>query len=125
MVKGYSGYLVQGDLNFINLLTAKKGHRPVSFFCRMEAVKIWMGRKEPGFPSNWDEISYGIMKKILTAKFSVPELSEKLKATGDAVLIEGNNHHDNKWGNCLCERCKNKEGQNWLGKILMEVRDTL
>lgn len=84
-----------------------------------------MGKKEPGFPSNWDEISYGIMKRILMAKFSVPELREKLKATGDAVLIEGNKHHDNRWGNCLCESCKKKEGQNWLGKILMEVRDSI
>ena len=84
-----------------------------------------MGKKEPGFPSNWNEISYGIMKNILKAKFAVPELREKLKATGDAVLIEGNRHHDNRWGNCTCDRCKNKEGQNWLGKILMELRAEL
>ena len=84
-----------------------------------------MGKKEPGFPSNWNEISYGIMKNILKAKFAVPELKEKLKATGDAVLIEGNRHHDNRWGNCTCDRCKNREGQNWLGKILMELRAEL
>ena len=84
-----------------------------------------MGKKEPGFPSNWNEISYGIMKNILKAKFSVPELREKLKATGDSMLIEGNRHHDNRWGNCTCDRCKNKEGQNWLGKILMELRAEL
>ena len=84
-----------------------------------------MGKKEPGFPSNWNEISYGIMKNILKAKFSVPELREKLKATGDSVLIEGNRHHDNRWGNCTCDRCKNREGQNWLGKILMELRAEL
>ena len=84
-----------------------------------------MGKKEPGFPSNWDEISYGIMKRILMAKFSVPELKEMLKDTGDAILIEGNKHHDNRWGKCLCNSCKNKEGQNWLGKILMEIRETL
>lgn len=84
-----------------------------------------MGKKEPGFPSNWDEICYGIMKDILTAKFTVPELREKLKSTGDAILIEGNHWHDNRWGKCTCERCQNKDGQNWLGKILMEVRDSL
>lgn len=84
-----------------------------------------MGKKEPGFPSNWNEISYGIMKNILKAKFAVPELKEKLKATGNAVLIEGNRHHDNRWGNCTCDRCKNREGQNWLGKILMELRAEL
>lgn len=84
-----------------------------------------MGKKEPGVPSNWDEICYGIMKDILTAKFTIPELREKLKATGDATLIEGNHWHDNRWGKCTCDRCQNKDGQNWLGKILMEVRDSL
>lgn len=82
------------------------------------------GKKEPGLPANWDEICYDIMKDILKAKFSDPELKEKLAATGDAVLIEGNRWHDNRWGHCTCERCKKKEGQNWLGKILMEIRDS-
>ena len=84
-----------------------------------------MGKKEPGFPSNWDEICYGIMKDILTAKFTIPELREKLKATGDATLIEGNIWHDNRWGKCTCDGCQNKDGQNWLGKILMEIRDSI
>ena len=83
-----------------------------------------MGKKEPGFPANWDDICYGIMKDILTAKFSIPELRAMLDSTGDAVLIEGNHWHDNRWGNCTCDRCRNKEGQNWLGKILMEIRGT-
>ncbi len=84
-----------------------------------------MGKKETGFPSNWDEICYDIMKDILTVKFSNPELREKLKATGNATLIEGNRWHDNRWGKCTCDRCKNKEAKNWLGKILMEIRDTI
>ena len=83
-----------------------------------------MGKKEPGFPSNWDEICRDIMKRILTAKFANQELLAKLKATGDAILIEGNTWHDNRWGNCSCPRCINIEGQNWLGKILMEIRDS-
>jgi hypothetical protein len=83
-----------------------------------------MGKREPGFPSNWNDICYDIMKRVLTAKFSNPELRAKLKATGDATLIEGNTWHDNRWGNCTCAKCANKEGQNWLGKILMEVRDS-
>ena len=82
------------------------------------------GKKEPGLPANWDEICYDIMKDILKAKFSDPELKEKLAATGDAVLIEGNHWHDNRWGKCSCDRCKNKEARNWLGKILMEIRDS-
>ena len=86
-----------------------------------------MGRKEPNLPENWNDISAGIMKDILTAKFAVPEMREKLLATGDATLVEGNRHHDNIWGYCTCDSCraKNKPGLNRLGKILMEIRDSL
>lgn len=84
-----------------------------------------MGKKEPNFPSDWDLKSPEIMREILKTKFSVPELKEKLAATGDAVLIEGNHWHDNRWGRCSCEKCKNKESQNLLGKILMEIRDEI
>lgn len=45
-----------------------------------------MGKKEPNLPTDWDSISYGIMNEILHAKFSMPELADKLKATGDAYL---------------------------------------
>lgn len=45
-----------------------------------------MGKKEPNLPANWDTISYDIMNEILHAKFSDPELAEKLIATGNAHL---------------------------------------
>lgn len=84
-----------------------------------------MGKKEPDLPANWREISYGIMLEIIRAKFSVPEMAEKLLSTGDAELMEGNNHHDNLWGNCACPRCAAKTGENRLGRILMQVREEL
>ena len=84
-----------------------------------------MGKKEPNLPENWRDISYGIMLDIIRAKFSLPEMKEKLLATGDAELGEGNNHHDNIWGDCTCPRCAAKLGQNRLGKILMQVREEL
>lgn len=37
-------------------------------------------------------------------------------------IVEGNYWHDNYWGNCTCDKCKNIEGQNKLGKILMKIR---
>ena len=52
-------------------------------------------------------------------KFLNPDLREKLVATGDAELIEGNHWNDTCWGVCK------GIGQNNLGKILMEVRDML
>lgn len=84
-----------------------------------------MGKKEPNLPSNWDSISYDIMNEILRVKFSVPALAEKLIATGDAYLEEGNRWHDNRWGRCTCEKCRDKESRNWLGNILMDIRAEL
>lgn len=52
-------------------------------------------------------------------------LKKKLLETGDAELIEGNYWHDNTWGQCYCPRCKNKIGENHLGKLLMKIRESL
>lgn len=84
-----------------------------------------MGKKEPGVPRNWDEISPDIMREILIAKFSLSHLVEMLKSTGDAYIEESNHWHDNHWGNCTCEKCQMHDGQNLLGKILMEIREEL
>ena len=75
--------------------------------------------------SDWEDIKYIAMQDILRVKFASPELGQMLMATGDATLIEGNNWHDNIWGNCTCPRCDNKVGKNWLGNILMGVRQDL
>lgn len=69
--------------------------------------------------------SFEIMNDILHVKFSVPELAEMLKSTGDAYIEEGNHWHDNRWGRCVCERCSNKAAENRLGKILMGIRAEL
>ena len=53
-------------------------------------------------------------------------LKERLLATGDEYLEEGTTGwHDNIWGNCSCEKCKNIPGENRLGKILMRIREEL
>lgn len=64
-----------------------------------------------------------IMYKILLAKFSDPELQDKLLKTDYASLIAGNRHHDNYWGSCTCDKCKDIEGCNFLGNYLMVVRN--
>jgi len=48
-----------------------------------------------------------------------------LLATLDAELIEGNAWHDNFWGDCFCEKCRDIEGLNVLGNILMRIREEL
>lgn len=71
---------------------------------------------------DWEEVKTSEMFHIVLAKFQQnPDLSQKLLETKDAVLIEGNQWHDNIWGSCTCDRCKN-QGSNMLGQILMAVR---
>ncbi len=75
---------------------------------------------------DWDQVRDGIMYSILEAKFERPHLRERLLATAPAELIEGTTGwHDNYWGNCSCEKCVGIEGQNKLGKLLMQLRDEL
>ncbi len=70
--------------------------------------------------SDWEEVKDQVMYQIVFNKFSLnDDLKEKLLATGDAELIEGNTWNDIYWGIC------NGRGQNKLGKILMEVRREL
>ena len=82
-----------------------------------EAKRI--GRRIP-LRKDWEEVKFSIMKDIVKAKFEQnPILKEKLIATGDAYLEEGNTWGDRIWGVC------NGTGANNLGIILMEVREEL
>ncbi len=70
--------------------------------------------------ADWEEVKVGIMYEVVLAKFSQnEELKEKLLATGDATLIEGNTWNDRFWGVCR------GKGQNKLGLILERVRAEL
>jgi ribA/ribD-fused uncharacterized protein len=66
---------------------------------------------------HWEEIKVSVMREVLIAKFSDPELLDMLRATGDRKLVEGNSWGDRFWGVCR------GEGLNWLGVLLMEIRD--
>lgn len=68
---------------------------------------------------DWEAIKVGVMRDLIRRKFQDPELIAMLLCTGDEELIEGNNWGDVWWGVC------NGKGENWLGRILMEVREDL
>ena len=72
--------------------------------------------------SDWEEIKIKRMEECVHDKFQIPFLQEKLLATGNQELVEGNFWHDNFWGDCQCEKCQHIVGQNHLGKILMAER---
>jgi ribA/ribD-fused uncharacterized protein len=65
---------------------------------------------------DWETIKIGRMHNWLRLKFAIPDLQRQLLATGDAVLIEGNSWGDRVWGQV------DGIGQNWLGRLLMNVR---
>ena len=71
---------------------------------------------------DWEKVKNGIMEEIVCAKFTQhTDLAEKLLATGDRVLVEGNHWGDTFWG----VDTRTGQGENHLGKILMKVREEL
>lgn len=70
----------------------------------------------PGF----HQTKLDVMRTVLQAKFTQhDELREKLLGSGDAVLIEAS-PIDDSWG-----EGQDETGQNWLGRLLIEVRSLL
>jgi ribA/ribD-fused uncharacterized protein len=93
-------------------------------------------------PGNWESQKRAVMLSIVLAKFTAhgnEQLRERLKATGPAVLVEGNRWGDDYWGAvpgaigaphpCPVWVATPDDpsyvlyGHNWLGRILMMVRD--
>jgi ribA/ribD-fused uncharacterized protein len=79
-----------------------------------------LSRTKPYDTAAWEARKERTMKEVLWAKFSQnPDLAAKLLATGERVLEETNWWGDKIWG------VYQGEGQNLLGKQLMEVRARL
>ena len=78
-----------------------------------------------------DEWDYGqflkfeVMKFVTDLKYDQAFFKEKLLATEDYYIEETNSWHDNIYGNCNCDKCKDIIGLNHLGKIIMEKRERL
>ena len=68
---------------------------------------------------DWDLVKVDLMRKFIRLKFENPILREMLVSTGDAELIQDNLWNDRFWGVCK------GVGENWLGKILVEVRNEI
>jgi len=67
---------------------------------------------------NWDLVKVAVMRNLVRQKFQDEKLNEWLQNTSPAILEEGNYWGDTFWGVDL-----EGNGTNWLGKILMEIRD--
>lgn len=95
---------------------------------RQEQYKIWLAKtpneakklgRQVTLRPDWEEVKIDVMRQLIHQKFQNRIFRLKLLATRNAELIEGNHWHDYFWGVC------NGQGQNWLGKILMEEREKI
>lgn len=70
--------------------------------------------------TDWEQVKVAVMRELIQKKF-LPHtmLGDKLLATGNAELIEGNTWGDRFWGVC------GGVGMNKLGILLMEQREYL
>lgn len=69
---------------------------------------------------DWNDVRIGVMRDLLRAKAGQHEYVRcKLLATGERTLIE-NSWRDDFWG-----WGPDRDGQNMLGKLWMELRDEL
>ncbi len=72
---------------------------------------------------DWEVAKRGIMLAIVKQKFEKnADLATKLLDTGDEVIVEGNDWGDRYWG---VDPIGSDNGENNLGKIIMQVRDEL
>ncbi|MGX9688583.1 NADAR family protein [Deinococcus wulumuqiensis] len=86
--------------------------------CPTPAAARAAGRRVTLRPG-WDALRLDVMRGIIRQKFRNPRLARALLATGDAHLEEGNAHGDRFWGTV------GGQGENWLGRMLMETRAEL
>jgi ribA/ribD-fused uncharacterized protein len=77
-----------------------------------------LGRKVT-MRAEWNTVKLETMRMLLERKFAFNPLRRMLKDTGTRELIEVNWWGDTYWGKCK------GVGENNLGKLLMEIRESL
>lgn len=72
---------------------------------------------------DWEESKLDIMRNIVERKFVAgSRMAKMLLRTEDEELVEGNNWGDTYWG---VSPVGSHNGQNWLGRLLMDRRQVL
>lgn len=107
---------LNGESAFQAMKDPKRAHE---FFNLQPNEAKRLGRKVK-LREDWEEYKNEAMRKVVSRKFKGnSKLKKRLLETGDSYLVEGNVWNDKCWGVC------NGEGENRLGKILMDVRNKL
>jgi len=70
---------------------------------------------------NWNEIKLDMMRRVKEIRFDQPYWEKQL-LNYKGEIVEWNWWHDNYWGKCVCDKCKEKEKLNMLGKIIQEIK---
>ena len=105
----------------------KKFRRDIALMpAHMAGLAKRRGRKVEVRP-NWKKVKIDIMATLLLQKYAPKESTQRfhdlLLSTKNQILKEGNYWHDNFWGDCHCQDCKDIEGENHLGWLLMKIRE--
>lgn len=91
--------------------------------CKTPGDAKRMGR-ELSLRPNWENVKKSQMDVLVRQKFTRhPGLRILLENTGNCEIVEGNYWHDNFWGRCYCDKCKPRLWFNYLGIILMGIRN--
>lgn len=93
--------------------------------CKNDEAIAYNRTNEPNGYENdaWHTIKSDVMRFLLVQKFNHelnPEMTERLVATGERDIEE-----TNWWGDVFWGRTLEGEGENNLGKILMDIRSQL
>lgn len=70
---------------------------------------------------NWNTRKVNAMRYLLVEKFKCEPYRQLLLDTGSQYIKEGNTWGDKYWGVCS----RTGVGENVLGKMIMEIRETL
>jgi ribA/ribD-fused uncharacterized protein len=72
---------------------------------------------------DWEGIKVSVMQSALEYKFRLGTSWHLRLMNTPGEIVEWNTWHDNFWGDCTCYNCKSKPGLNYLGRLLMILRD--
>lgn len=89
----------------------------------VSASDVKENSKHIRYVDNWHTLKFQIMEECLRSKFENPILREKLLATGNQNIQEGNYWNDRIWGVDLS--VTPNIGENHLGRLLMKIRDEI
>ena len=103
--------------------TRDKAFRDIIMDGTAREAKIFARKNKKYVRKNFNDTDrkLSLMLKLVSRKFEKHGYLRALLKTGNRPLIEGNEWHDNFWGDCYADT--DIKGENNLGKILVFIRE--